>query len=167
MSATIADFMSWLDELVSRRGNATQKVQVLCNELVLPQNTVVQAGISADDLPAELKARCTRVLKVAIYTKHHQYTLVVNYHPKTISWLMASAVNRYSRAGEDWQRGSDLADGPLCRETWNRIMMDILSYELVQLSDTVLDESNRRRYQISIQPPVMATDAVSVSSEVN
>lgn len=37
---------------------------------------------------------------------------------------------REPRSGETWTRGSDLADGPFTEETWNRIVQDILSYEL-------------------------------------
>ena len=37
--------------------------------------------------------------------------------------------------GETWTRGSDLADGKFNRETWERILRDIIRNELQKLSD--------------------------------
>jgi hypothetical protein len=49
------------------------------------------------------------------------------------SYLGCVASARKPRAGEDWTRGNDLADGPLTHETWTKILGDILSYELVKV----------------------------------
>lgn len=46
---------------------------------------------------------------------------------------------RKPRPGEDWTRGNDLADGKLNEETWNRILRDILAYELKSISDYILN----------------------------
>ena len=40
---------------------------------------------------------------------------------------------RKPRAGEDWNRGNDLADGPYSEETWREIVNDIVAYELVKV----------------------------------
>ena len=48
-------------------------------------------------------------------------------------YLGCTVVTRKPRAGEDWNRGNDLADGPLNRETWEKIKNDIIGYELVKL----------------------------------
>jgi hypothetical protein len=48
-------------------------------------------------------------------------------------YLGCIAVNRKARAGEEWERGSDLADGPLTEETWRKILSDIVSYEMVRV----------------------------------
>lgn len=49
--------------------------------------------------------------------------------------LSAFVGNRMFRAGEDenWERGSYLADGSYSEKTWNCIMADIISYEMVRL----------------------------------
>lgn len=46
---------------------------------------------------------------------------------------------RKPRPGEDWTRGHDLADGKLNDETWNRILRDIIAYELKTISDYILN----------------------------
>ena len=48
-------------------------------------------------------------------------------------YLGCGSSSRKPRAGEDWHRGSDLADGPLTEETWHKIIGDIVSYELVRV----------------------------------
>lgn len=47
-------------------------------------------------------------------------------------YLGCIASNRYPRLGEHWRRGNDLPDGPLTRETWEKIKDAIISYELVE-----------------------------------
>lgn len=49
------------------------------------------------------------------------------------SYLGCIANCRMPRAGENWTRGSDLADGELTEATWHRILGDILSYEMVKV----------------------------------
>jgi hypothetical protein len=49
------------------------------------------------------------------------------------SYLGCVASARKPRAGEDWTRGNDLADGELNPETWHRILADIVSYEIVKV----------------------------------
>jgi hypothetical protein len=48
-------------------------------------------------------------------------------------YLGCTAMCRKPRAGEDWNRGNDLADGPLSEKTWHAILADIVSYELVRI----------------------------------
>ncbi len=48
-------------------------------------------------------------------------------------YLGCIATTRKPRAGEDWNRGRDLADGSYSRETWQEIKDDILAYELVKV----------------------------------
>ena len=60
-----------------------------------------------------------------VYTPQHKYSIRVkqNYMGATVS-------QRVPRSGENWVRGNDLADGKCTEETWNRIVDDILAYEL-------------------------------------
>lgn len=48
-------------------------------------------------------------------------------------YLGCIASSRVIRAGESRTRGNDLADGPFSRETWDRIVRDIVRYELVAI----------------------------------
>ena len=48
-------------------------------------------------------------------------------------YLGCIATTRKPRAGENWNRGNDLADGGYCKETWREIKDDILAYELVKV----------------------------------
>ena len=45
-----------------------------------------------------------------------------------------SNISKKLRAGEDWNRGNDLPDGPFEIDTWNNILKGIIRYELVLLS---------------------------------
>ena len=100
----------------------------------------------------------TTTYRIRLYTEVNRYTITVRGpgpRPGPMSFLpgdMAKEPNRGSqaieidngylgciatcrkaRAGEDWQRGNDLADGPLTEETWRRIIADIVSYELARV----------------------------------
>ena len=50
-----------------------------------------------------------------------------------IALLVSNLIEDQPRAGEDWNRGSDLADGQLTEATWHRILADIVSYEVVKV----------------------------------
>lgn len=75
-----------------------------------------------------------------IFTETYKYNIVVAEHTKNIlgdgkvlSYLGCQVSSRKPRAGETWTRGNDLPDGPLTRETWEKIKTSILKYELVKI----------------------------------
>lgn len=80
----------------------------------------------------------TKGVRINFYTKDHRYHIVaINpISDNKDSYLGCTAQTRKPRAGEDWNRGSDLADGSYSKETWQRIVNDILSYELVKVVKT-------------------------------
>ena len=53
------------------------------------------------------------------------------------SYLGCTASTRKPRAGEDWDRGNDLPDGPFNRRTWIKILNGIVKYELVLLAPPI------------------------------
>ena len=67
---------------------------------------------------------------VYFYTHNYRYHLVATSN----GYFGCTAQCRKSVAGEDWFRGSDLADGPFSLETWERIKKDIIKHELVKVS---------------------------------
>ena len=71
---------------------------------------------------------------VTLFSNGHSYHINA-----TDSYLGCTASTRKPRPGEDWTRGSDLADGKFNTETWNRILRDIIAYELKTISDYILN----------------------------
>jgi len=73
-------------------------------------------------------------LSLSFYTKNYKYSLSARLpNPDDNGYLGAMVDTRKPRAGEDWNRGNDLADGKYCKETWDRIVADIVSYEIVKV----------------------------------
>lgn len=81
-------------------------------------------------------------LHLILYTKDHQYGIHAvlsgarkDYkgEEKDNGYLGCIAITRKPRAGEDWNRGRDLADGSYSEKTWNEIVNDIVAMELVKV----------------------------------
>lgn len=66
-------------------------------------------------------------VKVVLFTESNSYLITAT----TSDYLGCVVTSRKPLAGETWARGNDLADGKFTAETWNKILCDILSYELV------------------------------------
>lgn len=73
-------------------------------------------------------------IRVYLYTDGNRYSIVA-----TPDYLGCIVSARKPRPGEDWTRGNDLADGRFCKETWHKILADIVSYELKTISDYILN----------------------------
>ncbi len=73
-------------------------------------------------------------IRMRLFTNDNYYSIVA-YHPKGEykGYLGCQAGSRKSRAGEDWSRGNDLADGEFSKETWIEILRDIIGNELVKI----------------------------------
>lgn len=67
-------------------------------------------------------------VKIILFTDNYTYTIRA-----TENYLGCGVSCRKPRPGEDWTRGNDLADGRFCRETWDKILKDIIAYELVSI----------------------------------
>ena len=74
-------------------------------------------------------------VRVQFYTLTNKFTIVACTSDALagVDYLGCIAKTRKPRAGEDWTRGRDLADGPFSRETWNKILVDIVAYETVKI----------------------------------
>ena len=66
-----------------------------------------------------------------LYSSTHSFTISA-YGPETKGdgYLGCIAWTRKNRAGEDHGRGNDLHDGKFSLETWNKILSDIVTYEI-------------------------------------
>jgi len=73
--------------------------------------------------------------RVNLYTAEHAYSIVAIpcRRDKRRGYLGCTVGSRRARAGEDWTRGNDLADGKFTDKTWRKIKDDMLAYELVPL----------------------------------
>jgi len=74
---------------------------------------------------------------VILYTRTHSYSIKARIQTGQPSYLGCIASARKPLAGEAHTRGNDLADGYFTQDTWNRIVADILSYELVKVVKSV------------------------------
>lgn len=75
-----------------------------------------------------------KLFKCSIYTDEHVYQIVAIENDKD-SYLGCQATARKERPGETWKRGNDLSDGELERNTWVKILSDIVKYEILRLSE--------------------------------
>ena len=73
-----------------------------------------------------------QIWRFAIYTQNHKYSIVAKERGDG-GYLGCISTNRMPNVGEDWLRGSDLADGKLEENTWHKILADIVSYEMVSV----------------------------------
>ena len=67
-----------------------------------------------------------------LFTKTNKYTIRAVCRDNGQNYLGCVASSRMPRAGETWCRGNDLYDGDLSEQTWQRIIFDIVCYELVE-----------------------------------
>lgn len=87
---------------------------------------------SSDD-NLEILEQTDSSCRVRIYTDVNVYSITARAETDG-GYLGAMGKSRKPRAGEDWTRGNDLADGPLNLDTWRQIKDCILSYEMVVLA---------------------------------
>lgn len=71
---------------------------------------------------------------IKIYTETNSYNILAICKPENNrSYLGCGASSRKPRAGEKWFRGNDLPDGKLTYQTWYKILIGIISYEMVKI----------------------------------
>lgn len=73
-------------------------------------------------------------LKFSIFTEKHEYIIRAIERENGKNYLGCIVINRAPWPGEKHNRGNDLADGDLTLETWNNIMSDIISCELIDIT---------------------------------
>lgn len=78
-------------------------------------------------------------IKLQIFTDNNRYTIIATESHGDGYYLGCTVSSRKPRAGEGWTRGNDMPDGKLSRELWDRIVKEIVSYELVRISQYVID----------------------------
>ena len=110
--AGLADFATWVNETFDEK--FVQEVSRVSSE-----------GDAGDG---------SRLRRFFIYTSRNRYSIVAIERKTDEGYIGCQAQARTPRAGEHWHRGNDLPDGSLSRETWDRILRAILSYELVRVN---------------------------------
>jgi len=137
---TIEDLKTWVKEDLGTRGNVENYVQI------------VEEGGEGDGDSYEHRFR------FRLYSFEHVYHIVAIERPIK-GYLGCQVSMRKARAGESWTRGNDLPDGPLDRETWDKILKAIVIYELEQLSPVGLDPPTD---EVSIEGPSIDNEAQDI-----
>ena len=83
----------------------------------------------------------TVTFRAKVFTDRNVYSISAS--EKYLGCIVSA---RKARTGETWTRGSDLPDGAFSEETWRKIVLAIVQYELVELEgkptkETTVDES--------------------------
>lgn len=83
-------------------------------------------------IPGPIKVGEDAVYMFSLYTDTNRYTITarIPFNEESEGYLGCTSMSRKARPGEDWFRGSDLADGPFKPGTWSRILASIVAYEL-------------------------------------
>ncbi len=74
-------------------------------------------------------------IRIKLFTDVNVYSIVAqpSSHSPDKTYLGCVYDSRRPRAGEDWTRGGDLADGDFSYDTWVEILSDIIGTELVKI----------------------------------
>jgi len=80
-------------------------------------------------------------VRLRIWTRDHSYSIgarppYVDHKQGDEGYLGCTMSNRAPLPGEEHTRGSDLADGPFSEDTWRAILLDIISYEALEVFET-------------------------------
>lgn len=86
-------------------------------------------------------------LTIDFYTNTNKYTITCI----DSGFISCGVSSRMPRAGEDWTRGRDLIDGKFSKDTWDSILQNIITYELVNVHKRKKD----KRYEISIDDDII------------
>ena len=119
------DLDSLLDEWTRRFSGRSSHVRIV--EFTRYDNPTEGDAKWAPDVAGGVQQR------IALFTDNNEYQIVARFGCAQ-TYLSCMAKSRKPRAGEDWHRGSDLADGQFTYETWFRILAEIVSYELVPVA---------------------------------
>ena len=143
--ATFNDLSDWLRELTGDRNGGTESFFDAGNQFVAITKFETE-GYDAGRVYFKLA------------TGRNTYTISARLSASDDGYLGCIATSRKARAGENWLRGSDLPDGPLARETWDRILAAILRYEIVPIAPDTREFLRRdeagRGFGVPDMPPV-------------
>jgi len=112
-----------------------QQMRRVCRRLSWRRAVQTQIINDINDNGIERKKR------YKLYTTQHIYSIIACDRDWDEGYLGCTVATRKPLAGEDWNRGSDLADGKFTMGTWIKILEDIVGYELEPISETVLQRN--------------------------
>lgn len=88
-------------------------------------------GKYGSGVTVHIKEESLTKIEIALYTATNVYLISASQEGRTYLGCIFSS--RFSQIGENHLRGNDLADGPFSLETWNEILQDIISCELLEV----------------------------------
>lgn len=81
------------------------------------------------------------IVNMRLYTERYCYSIRVSWNAREgepEGWYFGGFMGvRTPRPTEDWSRGNDMADGDFTFETWQKILRDIVSNELLDLGEFI------------------------------
>lgn len=157
---TLDDFLNWWLREIARYGRTEDHVELV--EVKVDYGTT---GVTGRDLSLLGAAGAIEErVHVCIYTDTNRFHINAVWRAKDDGYLGCTSEARRPRAGEDWHRGSDLADGPLTKGTWHRILADIVSYEMVKVHrNSIADLAHEREAANRLPIPVPARGQPDIS----
>ena len=115
------------------KGDTIETLKSWVKDLVYPADPEELIHVTKD-FEMEVDGKKGRIYSFYMYTNENKYGISAIERQEDEGYLGGGALARKQRPGEDWNRGNDLIDGPLTLDTWNKILKDIVRYELVRLS---------------------------------
>lgn len=113
------------------------------SELARWIESICRRGKIGDFIIYDYKIKDSPRLNLKLFTKNYTYSISARLPDveklgkgemlSVNGYLGCQVQTRKPRAGEDWNRGNDLADGNYSEETWREIVNDILEHELVKV----------------------------------
>lgn len=116
-----------------KKGDTIENLKSWIKDLVFPAEQDELVHITKN-FKREVEGKKEKVFNCHIYTSEHKYSIFAIEREDSEGYLAGGATARKQRPGEDWYRGNDLIDGPLTLDTWNKLLKDIVRYELIRLS---------------------------------
>ena len=89
----------------------------------------LERDFSPKDVVEEDTSQSSSEYRVFVYTQTNRYCIVAKQYDDG-GYLGCTATSRKARPGEQQFRGNDLPDGKLTEQTWYRILVGIVRYEL-------------------------------------
>jgi hypothetical protein len=139
----VDELLLWLDENGIKRDKPSTNINKMeaLNSWI---SDVIFPGKLEDFIQVikSFKTDKEEVKEFFFYTDEHRYRIYAVDRKDDAGYLGCQVLTRKMRPGEDWFRGNDLPDGPFIQSTWDNIMVRIVSYEMVKLSENLKPNIN-------------------------
>lgn len=104
------------------------------------------------DVISDLSKEKNKFFRAYVFLGHCRYLISVHIYENRKSYLGCIMNSTRYLVGEDWMRGSDLSDGEFNRDTFDKIIRDILrtQFRKVETTDGKVQVGNRTSRTINM-----------------